>query len=313
MINSLISQDISHSTLASQQCKVLVVDDDEISAILITNILSPFADVEYLCESQDAIAKCTSFKPDLIILDVNMPVISGLELCREIKNDPAIAHIPVMFATASIEHETQKACWEAGGADFIVKPILAMTLIHRAKNLLMNELRVQFLRDISFRDSLTGLCNRHYLNTEVVNTLKSTARECGSFGVIVLDIDFFKGYNDRYGHIAGDHCLRDVAHAIVKAIHRPSDMAVRFGGEEFIVLLPKTDRRGVELVTKRIVGAIEALGIQHAGSEKGVVTISAGYSVIKPSQQTKLDDLINQADLALFDAKESGRNTFKAG
>jgi len=308
MIDAPVSQNAIADDIALKKCNVLVVDDDEISANIITHIISDIAQVHYVCDSLEVIDKCLSLKPDLVILDVNMPVKNGLELCRELKNTPELETIPVIFATASVEHETQKACWDAGGVDFIVKPILAMTLVHRVKNVLTNELRIQFLREISFRDPLTGLCNRHYLNTEVHGLLKSAVRNNELFGVIVLDLDYFKAFNDNYGHLAGDQCLRSVADVIMQSIHRPGDTVIRFGGEEFIIVLPRTDRQGCELVGKNILASIKALNIAHSASRQGVVTASAGYMVVRPTLETTLDDVIGQADLALYEAKHNGRD-----
>ena len=121
-------------------------------------------------------------------------------------------------------------------------------------------------------------------------------------------LDYFKSYNDTYGHLAGDECLRVVANALARVIHRPHDTAIRFGGEEFVIALPKTDSKGCESVGKRILKTIEALCIPHEHNPTGVVTVSAGYMTIKPTNSTTLDDIINQADLALYEAKEAGRN-----
>ena len=308
MIETLIQHKHQLNEDSLKNCEVLVVDDDEISAQIITHIISDFANAQYVCSSASVFTKCLELRPDLIILDVNMPIKSGIELCKELKSSIETEDIPVMFATASLDHDTQKACWEAGGDDFIIKPILAMTLMHRVRNILMNEIRLTVLKDISFRDSLTSLYNRHYLYTEVANTLKSAKRDNEYFSIIVLDLDYFKSYNDTYGHLAGDECLRVVANALAIVVHRPYDTAIRFGGEEFVITLPKTDPKGCESVGKRILKTIEALRIPHEHNPTGVVTVSAGYMTVKPIDTTTLDDIINQADLALYEAKEAGRN-----
>ena len=176
----------------------------------------------------------------------------------------------------------------------------------------INLIKMTVLKDISFRDSLTSLYNRHYLYSEVVNSLKSAKRDNDYFSIIVLDLDYFKSYNDTYGHLAGDECLRVVANALARVIHRPHDTAIRFGGEEFVIALPKTDSKGCESVGKRILKTIEALRIPHEHNPTGVVTVSAGYMTVKPIDTTTLDDIINQADLALYEAKEAGRDQFVA-
>ncbi|GFD86873.1 diguanylate cyclase response regulator [Alteromonas sp. KUL150] len=274
-------------------------------------MLAKTAITEFLCKSTLVLEKCVSMQPDLILLDVNMPVKNGLEVCKELKASPATEDIPVMFMTGNVEHSAQEACWKAGATDFIVKPILAMTLVHRVRNILMNGLRMKFLSQVSFRDQLTGLCNRHYLNTEVNAALKSAARSGKPFSVIVIDIDLFKSYNDTYGHLAGDTCLVAVAKAIKSSVQRPSDIVIRFGGEEFVVALPDTDVRGVKLVASRILENVEALHIENLSSPGKRVTVSAGYAGVSTRQLTTLDSIINQADLALFEAKQAGRNTLR--
>ncbi|WP_159119876.1 GGDEF domain-containing response regulator [Alteromonas sp. KUL150] len=311
MIKTLISQHAAFDESDMKRCRVLIVDDDEISALVVSTMLAKTAITEFLCKSTLVLEKCVSMQPDLILLDVNMPVKNGLEVCKELKASPATEDIPVMFMTGNVEHSAQEACWKAGATDFIVKPILAMTLVHRVRNILMNGLRMKFLSQVSFRDQLTGLCNRHYLNTEVNAALKSAARSGKPFSVIVIDIDLFKSYNDTYGHLAGDTCLVAVAKAIKSSVQRPSDIVIRFGGEEFVVALPDTDVRGVKLVASRILENVEALHIENLSSPGKRVTVSAGYAGVSTRQLTTLDSIINQADLALFEAKQAGRNTLR--
>lgn len=293
-------------------CNVLVVDDELISAIVMTEMVSKVACAQYVCDSEEAFEKCMSTPPDLVILDVNMPGKNGLEFCRELRANPSTEDIPVIFATASTEHDVQKKCWDAGAFDFVVKPVLETTLINRVKNCLLNQLRIKFLSEISFRDSLTGLCNRHYLNNEVKAALKSTARNKASFGIIVIDIDYFKNYNDTYGHLEGDRCLVAVAQAIQKAAQRPSDITIRFGGEEFVIALPNTDGRGTRKVAERALREISRLKIEHRASPSYVLTASAGYTFAVVDNNTSIEALILDADLALLDAKKSGRDTFRS-
>lgn len=311
MIKTLVSQQAAFDESDVKRCRVLIVDDDEISALVVSTMLAGTAITEFVCKSTVVLEKCISMQPDLILLDVNMPEKNGLEVCKELKATPATEDIPVMFITGSVEHSTQEACWKAGATDFVVKPILAMTLVHRVRNILMNGLRMKFLSQVSFRDPLTGLCNRHYLNTEVNAALKRAARNGEPFSIIVLDIDLFKGYNDTYGHLAGDSCLVAVAQVIKSSVQRPSDIVIRFGGEEFVVALPDTDVRGVKLVASRILKNVEALNIENLSSPNKRVTVSAGYAGVNTKQSTNLDSVINQADLALFEAKQAGRNTLR--
>ena len=182
MIESLISQYAAINESDIGQCSVLIVDDDEISALVVSEMLAKIVNTEVLCDSTLVLKKCIAIKPDLVLLDVNMPKKNGLEVCKEIKSTRETEDIPIMFLTGSVEHDVQKACWEAGATDFIVKPILAMTLEHRVKNILLNAMRIKFLSQISFRDPLTGLYNRHHLNAEVSAALKSASRNMHFLG-----------------------------------------------------------------------------------------------------------------------------------
>ncbi|MGQ8366717.1 GGDEF domain-containing response regulator [Glaciecola sp. 1036] len=246
--------------------------------------------------------------PDLIILDLNMPNLDGITLCNQIKSNLTTAHIPIIFITASVLPSDQDRCWEAGAADFIAKPIVASTLLHRVKNILQSKLRFELLTEQTFKDQLTGVFNRHYLMSEVPTLLKVSSREKQFFGVVMIDIDFFKGFNDTYGHVEGDKCLKMVAKTIQNVLKRPQDIVVRYGGEEFVVFLPNTPPSGCKHLANKIKDAVFDLNIKNSTSGHQVVTISGGYIVTSPTADTHTEELINQADEFLFKSKTNGRN-----
>ena len=309
-LNDDVQAPIFSDIQAPGKSKILILDDDETSLLMIANMISQFGNAHMLSSSENAINHCLEYEPDIIILDVNMPKINGLDLCKEIKKHHKLKDIPVMFITGCINHETQKKCWEAGGVDFITKPILAMTLKHRVKIILENHLRMKILRNISFEDNLTGLKNRHYLNTEVKPIFNGDNKnKTDGIGVIVIDVDHFKKYNDTYGHIQGDECLKIIAETLKNSLLRPEDVAIRFGGEEFVVVLPNSTKEGVKVVSERISNKISALNLEHSSSEDKKVTISAGYSF--SDLATDINSLICLADKALYEAKKSGRNTYR--
>ena len=296
------------SVMSDNPYSVLIVDDEMLSQTVLQATLSETYTCHCVSSGKDALAWLTNHYPDLIVLDMNMPGMSGLEVCQQLKAEANTAHIPVIFVTATDSVETQNACWEAGASDFVQKPIVSSTLLHRVRTHIQNKKRIELLNELTFKDHLTKAHNRYYLSNEVPHLLKQVARDMGHMGVIIVDIDHFKGFNDNYGHLMGDECLKTVSATIQSLLLRPSDKLIRFGGEEFLVLLPYTDKSGCKKVAEGIVEKVSSLQIENAASARKFLTISAGYHSIQFSHGSVLETLIGDADLALFDAKESGKN-----
>ncbi|KKA09364.1 diguanylate cyclase [Pseudomonas ogarae] len=167
----------------------------------------------------------------------------------------------------------------------------------------------QAMRDMALTDSLTGLGNRRRLDIALADEIRLAKRQNSSLALIMLDVDYFKRFNDRYGHAAGDDCLRAIAAAVRQTIKRPGDLAVRYGGEEFTVLLPNTDSAGAAKVAEQILEAVRALNIEHGDHPLGIVTISAGITTCQPSGEDVTPAmLIKAADAFLYLAKNTGRN-----
>ena len=292
------------------ECNVLIVDDEPMSRMLLESILEPV----FLCSTahsgKDAIAHCAANMPDLVLLDMNMPDINGLEVCAALKASPETQHIPVIFVTSTLDIKSENACWEVGASDFVMKPVNASTLIHRVKTHLQNKLRFEFLEMMTFHDQLTGLYNRMYLTKEIPLLVRQVARDKGSVGAIMIDIDYFKLFNDTYGHLDGDTCLQRVAQIVSDTVKRPKDAAIRFGGEEFLVVLPYVDKQGTELVAHQLVQAVSSAKIPHSKGIDGYVSISAGYAVWDASDviEKSVAALIENADVSLYEAKKQGRN-----
>jgi diguanylate cyclase (GGDEF)-like protein len=157
-------------------------------------------------------------------------------------------------------------------------------------------------------DELTGLANRRYFNRQLAQTFNQAQRHQRPLSVVMVDVDHFKKYNDRYGHVEGDNCLRAVAGALRSATQRPADFIARYGGEEFIFLLPDTDAAGAAVVAEAARAAVARLQLPHAESELGQVSVSLGAAAIVPEVEDKAEALVTQADEALYDAKRQGRN-----
>lgn len=168
------------------------------------------------------------------------------------------------------------------------------------------------LAALATTDGLTGVANRRQLDTTLQNECDRARRSKAPLSLIMLDIDFFKKYNDHYGHQTGDECLRDVAQALKATINRPSDLVARYGGEEFAIILPGTALEVACTIAEKLNAAIVALDRPHADSPLGRVTISLGVAVLSPGQDHDATHLVSQADTALYAAKTAGRNQFCA-
>lgn len=291
-----------------ESCLVLVVDDDHISRTLVANILNNVCRSFTASSAADALEFCENKLPDLLVVDVNMPDISGLELCRQLKARNDTADIPVIFVTADLGKDAQVDCWEAGGNDFVTKPVVAQTIVHRVRNQLLSKLRHDALRKLSYEDSLTGLYNRNYLNEEYPRLSRQLMRDRHPLGLIIFDVDYFKQYNDTYGHLKGDICLEKVATVLSRFTRRARDAVVRYGGEEFILLLPNTNISGTKEIASQVIKEIYDLALPHKNSPLNRVTVSAGAVSIKNIEIYTLNDVIEQADINLYDAKLKGKN-----
>ena len=296
-----------------EECNVLIVDDEQMSRMLLESILESVFTCFTAESGEEAIACCKANLPDLVLLDMNMPDINGLDVCTALKASPETNHIPVIFVTSTMDIDSENACWEVGASDFVMKPVNASTLTHRIKTHLQNKLRTEFLEMMTFHDQLTGLYNRMYLTNEIPLLIKQVARDKSTVGAIMIDIDYFKLFNDTYGHLEGDICLQKVAQIVSDTVKRPKDAVIRFGGEEFLVILPYIDHQGTKLVANQLVEAVADAKISHGKGIENRVSISAGFAVWKACDVVEEDvaALIEEADISLFEAKELGRNQAK--
>lgn len=296
------------STKNIESCLVLIIDDDRISGALIRSILNDVCRCFTAQSAAEAIEFCENRLPDLLVVDVNMPGTGGLELCRILKARRETADIPLIFITADLGKEAQINCWEAGGNDFVTKPVVAQTLVHRVRNQLLSKLRFDAVVQFSFRDSLTGLYNRNYLTEEYPRLSRQLIRDQHPLGLVIFDVDYFKQYNDTYGHLQGDNCLESVAAVLSSYARRARDSAIRYGGEEFMMLLPNANVSATKKIAAQIIAEVYQLNIAHKQSPLGRVTISGGaVSTVNIGEQ-RLNDLIAQADINLYDAKQQGKN-----
>jgi diguanylate cyclase (GGDEF)-like protein len=305
---------------------ILLVDDDAGSIQLMARILADVGSLRFATNGKDALRLARESTPDLMLLDTKMPGLSGFETCQALKADPALADVPVIFVTCHSETAFEVSGFELGAADFIAKPVSPPLLLARVKTQLRVKHMSDELRRIATIDTLTGVPNRRRFDESLEREWRRGRRSSDPLALLMIDVDHFKLFNDRYGHPAGDACLRSVAQAVLATSSRPADLVARYGGEEFAVLLPQTQRRGAEHVARCVLGAVDALGIVHEGSSTAPhVTVSVGVGCYdedseswrSPSPEFRFAqglrarccaiDLVNAADKALYSAKHAGR------
>jgi len=290
----------------TQNEKILIVDDSEFLANYYATLLSHAGLVtETMTDAKEFLLKLSEFQPDLILMDINMPYCSGIELAQIVHQQENLSGIPIIFLSSITEKSRQLEVLSYAGDDFLTKPIDPKELLATIHNRLM---RSRMLRSRMMRDSLTNLYNHtlihHQLEREIVVAERYNRNLC----VALFDIDHFKGVNDNYGHQAGDKILKDLSLYLEKNV-RKSDLIGRYGGEEFLIILPNTDlNEGVKIVDDLRSGF--AASRHKIGTEEIQITLSGGvanYPAIKSSS-----DLVKAADKALYQAKENGRNQIVA-
>jgi diguanylate cyclase (GGDEF)-like protein len=255
---------------------ILIVDDDPGTIKVIAGILSDVARLRVATSGKDALRLARESTPDLILLDAEMDDMTGFEVCETLKADPELADVSVIFVTNHCEAAFQVAGFEMGAADFIAKPFSAPLVRARVKTQLRVKRLTDDLRRVAAVDALTGVANRRHFDDSLEREWLRAWRACEPIALLLINVDHFEFFNEHYGYVAGDECLRTVAQAVETACMRAADLVARLGGGEFAVLLPQTPRAGAEHVTSRILEAMEALEIPHQSSPARHVTVSIG-------------------------------------
>ena len=295
--------------------QVMVVDDSRTQRTIISQFLQELNCELIQCASGDAALITVSENvPDLIILDVEMPGLSGFDTCKAIRGFLQDTWVPIIYLTGRTDPEDIVEGLDAGGDTYITKPVNEEVLKAIAKAMLrLSDIQAQLLQankeldEVAHFDVLTQIMNRRGYEDMLARLWKDHERRKSPISILLMDIDHFKKYNDGYGHIKGDECLRLVAQTLKKELKRPIDVIARYGGEEFVVILPGTDLNGAKLVGERFIDALKIANIPHEFSDSAShVSVSIGAA------EAQVDDsaasLLQRADEALYQAKESGRN-----
>jgi len=288
--------------------KILVVDDQALNVRALHAMFHRECEVFMASDGAQALERCQTLLPDLILLDIDMPGLSGFDVCKQLKSNPLTAGIPVIFITALLDELDEVKGFELGAADFIRKPINPVVTKVRVHNQLELKRQADLLRSIALVDGLTGIANRRKFDDDFALTWRQCQRDATPVSLIMADVDFFKRYNDLYGHQSGDNCLQMVARSMDSILQRPRDLVARYGGEEFICLLPQTDMTGASHIAENMLAKIRDLQIEHRGSEVDkVLTLSLGVASTIPNVDESPDTLMHKADRLLYIAKHKGR------
>ena len=316
----------------SSDIMVLLVDDQAMIGEAVRRALfgQPRLQFHYCGDPAQALQIAEQIKPTVILQDLIMPGVDGLALVREYRARRATRDIPIIVLSTREDPPIKSDAFAAGANDYLVKLPDKVELLARIRyhslaylNLLQRGEAFRALREsqqqlmrinlelvrLTNVDGLTGLSNRRYFDEHLALQWLQCIRERTPFSLLMIDVDEFKKYNDSYGHLAGDEALKNVAGAISAAAERPVDLAARFGGEEFVALLPGTPASGARAVGEKIRTGVDALGIPHrASATSDKITVSIGGAMARPRHGDDYMELVSAADKALYEAKRGGRN-----
>ncbi len=312
---------------------LLIVDDSEDSRLLIHTILKKAGYTNlYMAESAHEAfiylgmgsPDYTSVPVDVILMDIVMPEMEGITALKKIKMEPELTDVPVIMITALSDDFNLQTAFEHGAIDYITKPINKVRLLGRIRSVLKLKMEMdrrkklmkqllesnRALKRLTLIDGLTGIANRRHFDQTMESEWRRMRRDKKPISLLMLDIDYFKKYNDQYGHQNGDDCLKSVAKAIAREAKRAGDLAARYGGEEFAVLLPDTSSSQAMEVSEKIIRRIESMRIVHEKSSvSDFITLSIGVAGLDAlSRNMSPQYLIESADQALYKAKDTGRN-----
>ncbi len=290
-----------------QKSRILIVDDNAVNIRLLKIILEREGfEVLSTGNGLDAVDLTLKLTPHLVLLDLLMPDVSGMEILRILKLNNVTQSVPVLMVTARTSGEDVKAALEAGAFDYIKKPLDEVEIVARVRSALRHKFHQDKLVEMAMRDSLTGLYNHRLLIELLERELATGRRKQQSVSFCMADIDHFKRINDRFGHQAGDLVLQDVSRLLVSGL-RKSDPIGRYGGEEFGLVLTSCSPEKAVGLCERLRGIVAEHPFLIEGEEVHV-TLSMGLAHAEPGAEIRETDLIQQADSALYRAKAEGRN-----
>ena len=304
----------------NERRKIMIVDDSLFHQAVLRRMLEtiradpsvPFTATYTIitaASGQEALQKARSEKPDLILLDIHMPGMSGFDVLSELKESPETKQISVIIVSGLSDDANEEKGFALGAVDYVTKPYKQSIVLARIKTHLKILEQMRLIEQLSMMDMLTNIPNRRCLDSRLSAEWGRAIRENTTLSILMIDIDHFKLFNDTYGHQQGDIVLQAVANTLNTATKRSADLAGRWGGEEFVVLLPNTLLEGALHIAEQIRKTIEYTQVPRLDHGKPLnVTVSVGAASKAPAAGDAVDELISHVDKALYTAKETGRN-----
>lgn len=294
--------------IGEEKFTILVVDDEKNNIVALAHILMSMYTVLAAKDGLTAIELAETKSPDLILLDILMPGMSGFDALVKLKDSELTRDIPVIFITGLDSREDEETGLLLGAVDYITKPFHDSIVKLRVETHLKILTQMRTIERLGMIDTLTNIPNRRCYDNQLSVEWNRAVRNNAALSILMIDIDDFKQFNDAYGHMHGDKVLQAVASVIEKTLKRPADFVARWGGEEFSVLLPETDLEGVLFIAEQIRLNVENTSITHQSGLKSKITVSIGASHRFPSLTDSIDLFISLADYALYAAKAAGKN-----
>jgi diguanylate cyclase (GGDEF)-like protein len=290
------------TNLLDDKACILLVDDEPANIQLIAGYIKDDYQIKVATSGEQCLRIANSKdKPDLILLDVEMPIMNGYDVCEQLKREPTTASIPVIFVTAMQTEEDEEKALMLGAVDFLTKPVRPAILIARIKTQIILKKQHDALINLAMRDQLTNLYNRHYLLEMANHRVARAMRKKIPVSVLILDVDHFKKINDTQGHVVGDLVLKSLAE-LLQQLCRQEDILARFGGEEFLIFFDECDERNATNIAERIRKDIALLNPAEIP-----ISASVGVAQLKIGKEG-FTDLVKRADDAMYHAKKTGRN-----
>ncbi len=290
------------------QYSILIVDDMLSNIMIVADILKSEYNLLIAQNGRDAIRVATEKQPDVILLDVIMPVMDGYEVITALKQSERTSRIPVIFITGlqSVADEEKGLALQA--ADYISKPFSPAIVRLRVRNQIQIVSQLRTIEELSMTDQLTGIPNRRSFDARLALEWSRAVREGIPLTLLMVDVDNFKTYNDIYGHQQGDAALRTVAQSFMRSVKRATDFYARWGGEEFSILLSGLSPNEATQIAERVRREVAEAVIPGAEGASAKIQVSIGVCTCVPTPQSKVSGFIGAADDALYSAKQAGRN-----
>jgi two-component system chemotaxis family response regulator WspR len=318
--------------LSTYKISVLLIDDQPMIAEAVRRALEHESDIEfhYCGDPTKAIKVANKIKPTIILQDLVMPEVNGLMMVKFFRVNKQTTIVPIIVLSTKEDAKIKSEAFSLGVNDYLVKLPDKIELIARIRYhskayiyhkqrddaflaLLESQKKLnaanKALEALSSLDGLTGIANRRQFDKKMEEEWPRATRNTTTLSLLMIDIDFFKNYNDTYGHLGGDFCLKEIAAIIKQSEKRSTDLATRYGGEEFALILPETSLKGAKEIAETLLRTVHDRKIDHSSSIiADFVTISIGVATNIPTRDTSYEQLIEEADKALYKAKNSGRN-----